>query len=159
MKNSYWKRCLNMVKVSAEGLNIGMSSKARRQRLGFMGEVLAFKYLENLGHTVEYTGQYGVGYDLFAANKRIEVKTAQLNKRGSYQVSLSKKDHSDIKKSDVLIILCVGFAGKVTPLIIPTDEISENKQLTISAKFTGKLSQYVGNTNPIANITKFQNYP
>lgn len=149
MRQSYWKRCLNMVKVTADNLNIGLSAKARRQRLGFMGEVLAFKYLETLGHKVEYTGQYGVGYDLLASGLRIEVKTAQLNKRKNYQVSLSKKNHSDIKKSDVLIVLCVGYAGKVTPLIIPTDEISENKQLTISAKFTGKLSQYVGNTNPI----------
>lgn len=144
MKTTYLKRVMKMVSIE-NGLNIGLASKARRAKLGFFGEVLAMKYLESLGHSVAYMGASAVGYDLLASGLRIEVKTAQVNKRGKYQVSLSKVGHSDIKKSDVLIVLCVGYAGKVTPLIIPTHAIADNRQLTVSSTFKGKLAQYVGN--------------
>lgn len=111
------------------------------QKLGKQGELYAKRNLERLGLNVLLTAELDLGYDLLINDSlKVEVKTARLNSRKKYQFCLTKRDHADIRKSDVVIFQCINSDGSITTFVVPTTIVANNKQLTVS----GNLSNYKG---------------
>lgn len=111
------------------------------QQLGLFGEKLAKRDLENFGLDVLHVATLDLGYDLLVNDSlKIEVKTARLNVRGKFQFCLTKKDHADIRKSDIVILQCVFPSGCVETFVVPTNIVENNSQITIR----GNIESYKG---------------
>ena len=116
------------------------------QKLGKQGEQYAKRNLERLGFDVLLTAALDVGYDLLVNDSlKVEVKTARLNCRKKFQFCLTKRDHADIRKSDVVIFQCMQSDGSIAAFVVPTNIVANNKQLTISGNlpnYKGLISQF-----------------
>jgi len=116
------------------------------QQLGLFGEKLAKRKLENFGLDVLWVAQLDLGYDLLVNESlKVEVKTARMNVRGKFQFCLTKKDHTNIRKSDVVILQCVFPNGCIEVFVVPTNIVENNSQITIGGNlenYKGLVSQY-----------------
>lgn len=116
------------------------------QQLGLFGEKLAKRKLENFGLDVLHVATLDLGYDLLVNDTlKVEVKTARLNSRSKFQFCLTKKDHANIRKSDVVILQCVFPDGCIKVFVVPTNIVENNSQITIGGNlenYKGLVSQY-----------------
>lgn len=118
-----------------------------RRQIGTFGELLARELLLGNGYLVE-TGR---GCDLVAGNPhtgqvyRIEVKTSRRCKDGKWRFTLYKKSHTDHRKSDVVILMCISDVGIAIPFIIPVTELQNQRQCVICSdpfKYRGRLAAF-----------------
>ncbi len=146
MQAKFVKTARKHITVTNEVKTMSFSSKSSAAKFGAYGEVLAIAHLELLGLKVDYTGQSSVGYDLLVENTlRVEIKTAKRSKDGIWQFNLTKLNHSDITKSDVVLLQCVIELGHVITYAIPTSAIATLKQIKITnhpTLYTGKYAQW-----------------
>lgn len=89
--------------------------------LGLYGELIALDWLTNTGYLVERAR----GCDLIAGEPetgkvfKVEVKASRMSDDGSYNFSLYKRDHTDHRVSEFLVLLCVTPDGRIIPFVIP----------------------------------------
>lgn len=111
------------------------------QQLGLLGEKIAKRNLEKFGLDVLLVSELSLGYDLLVNDVlKVEVKTARMNKRGSFQFCLTKSDHTDIRKSDIVILQCIFPNGCIETFVVPTIIVKNNSQITIR----GNIESYKG---------------
>ena len=119
------------------------------QELGTVGELIALKLLTEGGYLVEHAH----GFDLTAAHvfgktiKRIEVKTARMSVDGGYQFTLLKEGHTDHRKSDWLVLICITPDGAIYHYEIPTSATMLMTKIEIPTdprSYRGRWCQYLG---------------
>lgn len=121
--------------------------------LGFTAELLVEQWLNNLFGSTHYAKQQkiGKGYDIALVNRetgeitRIEVKVSRKGKDGKYRATTYKQGHTDSRKSDVIVFLCLSpDSTQAIPFIIPSNE---HKQTFIAISsnpltYAGKYAKY-----------------
>jgi len=122
-----------------------------RRAVGALGEMAAAKLLEMRGYRVSFTGAAEKRGDLRVVSPvtgevvRVEVKTARRCKDGKWRFTLKKKQHTDYRHSDVVVLLAVIGGGAVVPFVIPVADLGERSQVCITsspAKYAGRWARY-----------------
>lgn len=120
---------------------------ATPQQLGKLGELIAMDWLTNTGYLVEASR----GCDMVAGDTqtrnifRVEVKTARMSADGGYQFTLFKRDHTDHKISEFVVLLCVCPDGYIHPFVIPVAVllmVSKIKIPTDPRVYRGQFAKY-----------------
>jgi hypothetical protein len=119
-----------------------------RKSLGDWGESFALDYFNKLGYNVR-KGIQGIESDLVAIDaqgtlRNIEVKTSQRGADHKWRATLIKKGHTDHRKSNLVIMLCV-HRGMVTLFLIPTEAIKSRSHIVITSDpktYNGQFAQY-----------------
>ena len=103
-----------------------------RRSVGLYGEQYLSNLFERQGHKVSSSHKCG---DLTVINPdgeivHVEIKTSRPN-AGRWQFNLFKAKHTDFRHSDVVILLCIGKTGDITPFVIPTANLDPIQSITI----------------------------
>lgn len=118
------------------GLQILLSDQ-KRTAFGTLGEKWAALELERAGYSVGFAKINQKRGDLRVVNPitgeiiRVEIKTARQGRCGRWQFNLVKNHHTSIKHADVVILLAVLKSGRPVHFIIPVQQISNTKKITI----------------------------
>lgn len=120
--------------------------------VGLAGEILVAQYLERSGYSVQILhdkGDLSVVYPNNGQIVGIEVKTARRNTRGAYSFTLRKnwqgRQCCDVRKADIVILLCVMKTGDCYPFVVPVGAIGERRAVAIASypwQYKGWLSVY-----------------
>jgi len=97
--------------------------------VGIYGELYLARLFEAQGHKVSTSHKAG---DLTVVNRdgeivHIEVKTARRSKAGTWQFCLYKAKHTNHHNADLVVLLCVGRAGDLTPFVLPSNKLNAHK--------------------------------
>jgi hypothetical protein len=120
---------------------------ATPQQLGLAGELLVMDMLTANGYLVEVAH----GYDLTAGStetheiKKVEVKTARMSADGSYQFVLAKEGHTDHRRAEWLVLLCVTPDGEIFTYVVPVSAAMLQTKITIPTdprKYRGHWQMY-----------------
>jgi hypothetical protein len=116
-------------------------------QLGVLGELIAVDWLTNTGYLVERAR----GCDLIAGDTvpkdmyRVEVKTARMSADGTYQFVLFKRDHTDHKLSEFVVMLCVCPDGYIVAFVVPVSALLLVTKVTIPTDpraYRGRFARY-----------------
>lgn len=126
--------------------------RGTRSTLGRIGEMFVVVALEANGYLADLDHQPGAG-DIRASCpdgqiKRVEVKTARLDKRGCFQFILKKRYpngtfKTDCSNCDIVICLCVFPSGRVEIYTIPGNEVRNITKLQIPSKIAHSKSNWL----------------
>ena len=103
-------------------------------------------YGEQIVKTLTAGGLGKIGRDsdiVLSDGTQIEVKTARKGKDGKYRARLYKPGSQDHRKSDYVVFVLLD--DRVYFYVIPTDDIRDHVQLTITSHpntYNGKYAQY-----------------
>lgn len=118
-----------------EPLPFGASARLSPQSLGVKAETWAASWFRKQGFDVSHPSQ---GSDLVLVHRdtgqvaRVEVKSSRRSKvRNQWQFCLYKTEHTTTYISDYLLLLPV-VDGGVVPFLIPVDELSGVKTITMA---------------------------
>lgn len=118
------------------------------QELGAYGEIVALDWLTETG----YLAEHAKGCDLIVGDpftnkvRKVEVKAARMSENGSYEFTLFKRDHTDHKHSEFVVLLCFCPDGAILPFVIPVTAILLVNKITIPTDprtYTGRFAQYM----------------
>lgn len=126
----------------------------RPKRLGSLGEQAVIRLAQSQGMLAGKADMYR-GDVFTVANggtgnvQHIEVKTALLDKRGTFQFclkrSIGNRVCTDCHYADVVVLLAVDNAFKAIMFVIPVSDIGAQKKINISnpANPNGKYAKYI----------------
>ena len=129
-------------------LEIQLSDETRRS-IGALGELTAAAMLRKQGLHVEKASRRRG--DLRVMNPEtgeityIEVKTARRGRDKKWRFLLWKKNKTDHRHADKVLLLAVMRWGEVVPFVVPVDVLLRQKQCVICSDprtYTGKLACY-----------------
>lgn len=118
------------------------------QELGAVGELIALDWLTETG----YLAEHARGCDLIVGDphtnkvRKVEVKASRMSENGSYEFSLFKRDHTDHKRSEFLVLLCFCPDGAILPFVIPVSAVMLTNKITIPTDprtYTGRFARYL----------------
>lgn len=113
---------------------------------GLKAEKAIATRLRRLGYKVQHL--FLGGCDLIATHKetgenfRIEVKFSSINSAGYFSATTYKRNHTDYKDSDVLIMVCERKNGLRECYVIPTGAINAHTVKIGSKGYNGKYATY-----------------
>lgn len=115
-----------------------------RAELGIMGERLIVRWLLYLG----WWAVLGGVSDITALSPNgkvinIEVKTARKNKDGKWRFTLYKRNHTNHRVSDYVILIAIGQSSSI--FVIPTNDIKDRTSIAITSNpktYAGKFAAY-----------------
>lgn len=117
-------------------------------QLGVLGELIAVDWLTNTG----YLAERGKPCDLIVGDTwakgiyKVEVKTARMSADGTYQFTLFKRDHTDHKIAEFVIMLCVCPDGYIAGFVVPLSALMLVNKVTIPTDprtYSGRFAQYL----------------
>ena len=120
---------------------------ASSYHLGILGELIAVDWLTNTGYLVERAR----GCDLVAGDTvsktvyKVEVKTARMSTDGTYQFCLFKRDHTDHKLSEFVVMLCICPDGYIVAFVVPVAVLLMISKVTIPTDprtYRGRFARY-----------------
>jgi hypothetical protein len=115
-----------------------------RTQTGKLGEKYVCQLFTNMGWESVLGGVNDLTTIINGRSVNIEVKTANKNKDNTWRFTLYKKDHTDHKTSDYVILVALTGYSPVL-FVIPTDHIKDRNTVAISSNprtYTGKFAQY-----------------
>lgn len=132
------------------GMQIALADRGRKA-IGLMGELIAKRLFESACYSVvtpqpkQHRGDLVVTDTFTGEMLKIEVKTARRGKDGKWRFTLWKKNHTDHRDADYVVLLPVLKSGRVVPFVIPVSELENQKQAVITShpeNYAGRLSVY-----------------
>lgn len=125
---------------------------------GTLGEHLVATHLRQVAPV-----QAGQAADLRMLDVEIEVKTARPSLYNGhtlgYQFLLRKPKHTDFRKSDVLVLLCLDSACEpVAVYVVPTANLRNRTKLTIPLSLDTRLATYRNRWDVIAEAYSSRAY-
>lgn len=132
------------------GMQIALADRGRKA-IGLMGEMIAKRLFESACYSVitpqagQHRGDLVVTDISTGEMLKIEVKTARRGKDGKWRFTLWKKNHTNHRDSDYVVLLPVLKSGRVIPFVIPVSELENQKQAVITShpeNYAGRLSAY-----------------
>lgn len=136
----------NVVKL-CKTLNIPIPTKA--QTLGRLGEVLAYKYFLERGHSVRWqcaTRQYA-DYDLLVDGQMVEVKTSLANQKRKFTFIFTKNRYPNgtLIADKVILVFLDSVEAPPNFMVLTRKEVPDTTGFngtiaTLSIKFPGKLT-------------------
>lgn len=118
------------------------------QELGVYGELIALDWLTETGYVAEHANSCDliVGDTVTGKVHKVEVKASRMSSNGSYEFNLFKRDHTDHKRSEFVVLLCFCPDGAILPFVIPATAILMTNKITIPTDprvYTGRFAQYL----------------
>jgi len=114
-----------------------MGKRSKRDELGLSGELYIYLLVSRLFPHASVVHQPGYTYgDILIKGDdglvtKLEIKTANRNKRGNHQFNLRKYAHTDVSHSDIAVLIALD-GGSVTSIrVIPTYELAGKQQVTL----------------------------
>lgn len=129
-------------------LLMALIADCKPQELGVYGELIAMDWLVNTG----YVAEHAKGCDLIVGDvstgkvHKVEVKASRMSQNGSYEFNLFKRDHTDHKHSEFVVLLCFCPDGAILPFVIPVTAVLLTNKITIPTdprSYTGRFAQYL----------------
>lgn len=108
--------------------NFGAFTFADHVKFGYYGEKFIAELYKFFGYKVIHH-KIGKGWDLTVIDKltgekfRVEVKSSRRNKDGRFVFNLYKRNHTDARKSDLVVFLLVEANGNIHLVIKPSRDL------------------------------------
>lgn len=132
-----------------DDISISYSFKSSRARRGAIAEKQLMKALQANGYTVS---RLHLGKTDLIARKgdkviRIEVKFSSLNKDNKYHATTIKRNATDHRHSDVIVLLCQlpYSGGQCVPFVIPVSAQGDKHHICITSNpltYSGYYAQF-----------------
>lgn len=128
---------------------------------GIDAEIMAAKWIKSIvstSHTVVITNN-GTDIEVIDSNGdsvlKVEVKAARKGKDGKWRATLYKRDATDYRKSDVVLLLCCECGTDYAiPYVIPTKDIDQ-PHIAITSDpraYAGKWASYRNNLTALNSV-------
>src|SRR4051812_28096395 len=101
--------------------------------VGLAGEVVAARAFEANGYTVDISHDRGDlhVFDSDGVLSLVEVKTSRKGADGRWRFCLYKKGSQNHRKSDFVVLLCVGKTGFAVPFVVPIHVLQNRNAVCI----------------------------
>lgn len=115
-------------------------------QFGYYGEKMLRDHFTSLGYMVSHRKHMGdliLTHPITGEIKKIEVKSARKGKDGKYRATLIKTGCTDVRDSDVLILLVAKKVDDTDIYIIPVKDIFNRRHIVITSdNYHGRFAQY-----------------